>query len=103
MSNSPYIEYLGIGCALEEISEQHNDRDEYGRAAILAALGERLKGYNSAIEYVEDLVLAKDDVAKDRAINRRNYHGALTPWSPSAKIPARIWSYAPSRNNSTLC
>ncbi len=67
---SPYIEFLGVGCALDEIAEQHNDNDEYGKAAILAALGKRLEAYNSAIEYVEDLVTAKDDTAKDRAINR---------------------------------
>ena len=35
-----------------------------------ATLGKRLEAYNSAIEYVEDLVTAKDDTAKDRAINR---------------------------------
>ncbi|MDO9582652.1 MAG: hypothetical protein Q7J24_06025 [Desulfomicrobium sp.] len=72
---SPYIEFLGVGCALDEIAEQHNDRDEYGRAAIISALGERLKAYNSAIEYVEDLVTAKDDAAKERAISR------LAEWS----------------------
>jgi hypothetical protein len=67
---SPYIEFLGVGCALEEISEQHNDAERYGHAAIISALGKRLEAYNPAIEYVEDLVTAKDDTAKDRAINR---------------------------------
>lgn len=67
---SPYIEFLGVGSALAEIAEWHNDRDEYGKAAILAALGKRLEAYDSAIEYVEDLALAKDDTAKDRAISR---------------------------------
>jgi len=67
---SPYIEFLGVGCALEEIAGQHFDADEYGKAAILSALGKRLEAYNSAIEYAEDLVTAKDDAARDRAISR---------------------------------
>jgi hypothetical protein len=68
--SSPYIEFLGVGCALDELAEQHNDRDEYGKAAILSALGKRLEAYNSAIEYCEDLATAKDDAARERAINR---------------------------------
>jgi len=67
---SPYIEFLGVGCALDEIAEQHNDKDEYGKAAILAALGKRLEAYSPAIEYVEDLVKAQDEAHRDRAINR---------------------------------
>ena len=75
---SPYIEFLGVGCALEEVAEQHNDKDEYGKAAILAALGKRVEAYNSAIEYVEDLVTAKDVTAKDRAIHRLSVRAK--PW-----------------------
>jgi hypothetical protein len=55
---SPYIEFLGVGCALTELAEGHNDNDEYGKAAILHALGKNLGAFNSAIEYVEDLVTA---------------------------------------------
>lgn len=67
---SPYIEFLGVGSALAEIAEWHNDRDEYGKAAIIAALGKRLEAYNRAIELIEDLVLAQDEPAKERATTR---------------------------------
>lgn len=68
--SSPYIEFLGVGCALDEIAEQHNDNDEYGKGAIIAALGKRLEAYNRAIELIEDLVLAQDEPAKERATTR---------------------------------
>jgi len=67
---SPYIEFLGVGCALEEIAEQHNDAEEYGKAAIVSALGKRLEVYQRAIELIEDLVLAQDEPAKERATTR---------------------------------
>lgn len=67
---NPYIEFLGIGCALIELSDQHNERDEYGKAAILSALGKRLAAYDEAIEYCVDLAAAKDNAAKERAICR---------------------------------
>lgn len=67
---SPYIEFLGVGCALTELAEGHNDNDEYGKAAILHALGKNLEAFNSAIEYVEDLVTAGNEDQRDRAIER---------------------------------
>ena len=67
---SPYIEFLGVGCALTELAEGHSDNDEYGKAAILHALGKNLEAFNSAIEYVEDLVMAGNEEQRDRAIER---------------------------------
>ena len=79
---SPYIEYLGIGCALDEIAEQHNDKDEYGQATIISALAKRLEAYNRAIELIEDLVLAQDEPAKERATTR------LVEWAKPWRVGA---------------
>ena len=70
MADSPYLELLGLTCAIEEISEQHNDAEEYGRGAILSALGKRMEVFHRAVELIEDLALAQDDAAKDRATTR---------------------------------
>jgi len=79
---SPYIEFLGVGCALDEIAEQHFDAEEYGKAAIVTALGKRLEAYNRAIELIEDLVLAPNEEAKDRATTR------LVEWAQPWKVRA---------------
>lgn len=68
--HSPYIDFLGVGCALDELAELHNEKDEYGKGAILSALAKQLVGFNSAIEYVEDLVTADNDERRERAVNR---------------------------------
>jgi hypothetical protein len=80
---SPYIEFLGVGCALNELAEGHNDNDEYGKAAILHALGKNLEAFNSAIEYVEDLVLAENEEQRDRAIERLKEWAK--PWRRTAE------------------
>ena len=80
---SPYIEFLGVGCALTELAEGHNDNDEYGKAAILHALGKNLEAFNSAIEYVEDLVTAGNEDQRDRAIERLKEW--TKPWRRTAE------------------
>ena len=75
MANSPYLEYLGLTCAIEELSEQHADAERYGQAAILSALAKRMEVFHRAIECVEDLVLAQNDAAKERVVTR------LTEWA----------------------
>jgi hypothetical protein len=80
---SPYIEFLGVGCALTELAEGHNDNDEYGKAAILHALGKNLEAFNSAIEYVEDLVTAGNEDQRDRAIERLKEWAK--PWRRAAE------------------
>lgn len=62
---NPYIEFLGVGCALDELAEQHNARDEYGKAAILSALSKRLETFNRTAELVEGLVRADDAERRD--------------------------------------
>lgn len=62
---NPYIEFLGVGCALDELAEQHNQNDEYGKAAILSALSKRLETFNRTAELVEGLVRADDAERRD--------------------------------------
>lgn len=80
---SPYIEFLGVGCALTELAEGHNERDEYGKGAILSALGKNLEAFNPAIEYVEDLITADNDERRERAINRLKEWAK--PWRRTAE------------------
>ena len=84
--HSPLVDYLGVGCALTELAERHNDKDEYGKAAILFALAKQLETYNSALEYVEDLVAADNDERKDRAIARLKEWAK--PWRRGAQVDA---------------
>lgn len=79
---SPLIDFLGIGCALNDISDQHNANDEYGKGAIIAALGKRLDAYSRAIELIEDLVLAPNDEAQARATSR------LVEWAEPWRVKA---------------
>lgn len=62
---NPYIDFLGVGCALDELAEQHNQNDEYGKAAILSALSKRLETFNRTAELVEGLVRADDAERRD--------------------------------------
>lgn len=57
---NPYVDFLGVGCALDEIAEQHNDRDEYGKAAILSALSKRLETFHRTAEILDGLVRTDD-------------------------------------------
>lgn len=80
---SPYIDYLGISCALNDLAERHNDKDEYGQGAILSALSQQLEAYNPAMEYLEDLVTADNEERRDRAINRLKEW--MKPWRRKAE------------------
>lgn len=70
MADSPYLEFLGLTCAIEELSEQHADAERYGQAAIMGALAKRMEVFHRAVELIEDLVLAQDEPAKERATTR---------------------------------
>ena len=82
MANSPYIEFIGLTCALEELAENHNDAEEYGKGAILSAIGKRMEVFHRAIELIEDLVLAQDEAAKERATTR------LVEWAGPWRVKA---------------
>lgn len=71
---SPFVDFLGVSSALEELAEHHNDKEEYGKGAILEALAKQLGIYNDAIQYVEDLVTADNAESRELVINK------MTEW-----------------------
>lgn len=80
---SPFVDFLGVSCALEELAEHHNDNEEYGKGALLEALAKQLGIYNDAIQYVEDLVTAENAETREQMI------GKLVEW-------AKPWRFDPS-------
>lgn len=74
---SPYLTILGISCALDELSEQCNLKDDYGQGAILDALRARLADMTAPFEWIEDLADSRPDNKEkmDRSIER------LTTWA----------------------
>jgi hypothetical protein len=62
---NPFVDYLGVGCALDEIAEQHNMAEEYGKAAILSALSKRLETFNRTAELVDSLARTDDAERRD--------------------------------------
>lgn len=62
---NPFVDFLGVSCALDDLAEQHNVADEYGKAAILSALAKRLETFHRTAEIVDGLVRADDAERRD--------------------------------------
>ena len=65
---NPYVDFLGVGCALDEIAEQHNVAEEYGKAAILSALSKRLETFQRTGELLDALAGTDDAERLDNLV-----------------------------------
>lgn len=74
---NPFVDFLGVGCALGEIAEQHNMLEEYGKAAILSALSKRLETFHRTAELVDSLSRADDAERRDYLVKNLKEEWAM--------------------------